>query len=77
MNDITDANIWQQVLTKEEQEDLLEDKQVLINNDLPGPVRNTWSTIKDKELLIIQEKKKENASCLYTNHFIENLPSIK
>ena len=43
---------------------LLEDKQVLINNDLPGPVRNTWSTIKDKELLIIQEKKQHNVYIL-------------
>ena len=59
MNDITKANIDQKL-------ELEEDKQVLINNDLPGPVRNTWTTIKDKELLLIQEKKVHN---IYTSEY--------
>jgi hypothetical protein len=60
MNDITDANIWIQPETKKDQLELAEDKQILINNDLPGPVRNTWMRIKDKELQIIQQKKDLN-----------------
>jgi len=66
MNDITDANIWEKPKTKEDQQELLDDKQILINNDLPGPVRNTWTTIKDKELLLIQEKKIRN---IYTSEY--------
>ena len=60
MNDITDANIWEQPEIKEDQIELAENKQILINNDLPGPVRNTWMRIKDKELQIIQQKKDLN-----------------
>lgn len=60
MNDITDANIWIQPETNKDELELAEDKQILINNDLPGPVRNTWIRIKDKEIQIIQQKKDLN-----------------
>ncbi len=60
MNDITDANIWIQPETKEDQIELEENKQILINNDLPGPVRNIWMRIKDKEIQIKQQKKDLN-----------------
>ena len=60
MNDITDANIWEKPNTKKEQEELIDDQHVLINNDLPGAVRNTWILIKDKELKIQQERKIQN-----------------
>ena len=60
MNDITDANIWEKPKTKEEQLDLEEEKKILINNDLPGPVRNTWMRLKDKEFQIIQQNKDKN-----------------
>ena len=66
MNDITDANIWQQPKSKEEQQDLVEDKQILINNDLPGPVRNTWMRIKDKEIQFTKSKKENN---IYTTEY--------
>ena len=36
MNDITEANIWKQPNTIDQKLELAEDKQVLINNDLPG-----------------------------------------
>jgi hypothetical protein len=60
MNDITEANIWEQPNTKEAQLELSEDRQILINNDLPGPVRNTWIRIKDKELQIKRERQDNN-----------------
>ena len=60
MNDITEANIWEQPNTKEAQLELAEDRQILINNDLPGPVRNTWIRIKDKELQIKRERQDNN-----------------
>ena len=66
MNDITDANIWEQPKTKEEKHELAEDQKILINNDLPGPVRNTWMRIKDKEFQIIQQKKENN---IYTKEY--------
>jgi hypothetical protein len=60
MNDITNANIWNQPDSNKNELELTEDKQILINNDLPGPVRNTWMRIKDKEIQIIQQKKENN-----------------
>ena len=60
MNDITNANIWEKSNTTKEHDDLIDDKQILINNDLPGAVRNTWILIKDKELKIQQERKIQN-----------------
>ena len=60
MNDITDAGIWVQNIIKNESTDLEDDKKILINNDLPGPVRQTWMTIKDKEIYIINLKKDTN-----------------
>jgi 6-phosphogluconolactonase (cycloisomerase 2 family) len=53
MNDITDAGIWKQDVSDE-------DHKILINNDLPGPVRQTWMTIKDKEIYIMNQKKDTN-----------------
>ena len=59
MNDITDAGIWVKVAdTKNNYTE--EDKKILINNDLPGPVRETWIAIKDKELYIANQKKNTN-----------------
>ena len=60
MNDITEANIWEKPNTKEGQLELEEERQILINNDLPGPVRNTWIRIKDKELQIKRELQNNN-----------------
>jgi hypothetical protein len=60
MNDITYANIWSQPESKKDQLELTEDNQILINNDLPGPVKNTWMRIKDKEIQIIYQKKENN-----------------
>jgi hypothetical protein len=60
MNDITDANIWEKPKTKEAIQELEEDKQILINNDLPGPVRNTWIRIKDKQLQINKMNQDKN-----------------
>ena len=60
MNDITDANIWDQPKTKEAKQELEEEKKILINNDLPGPVRNTWLRIKDKELQIKRDTSDKN-----------------
>jgi len=57
MNDITEANIWEKPKTKKELLELEEDRQILINNDLPGPVRNTWFRIKDKEYQITTARK--------------------
>jgi hypothetical protein len=65
MNDFTEASIWPKP-NKQHEEDQLEDMKILINNDLPGPVRNTWTEIKDKELLLIHDKKQNN---IYTLHY--------
>jgi hypothetical protein len=59
MNDITDAGLWlQEPDNKTNYTE--EDKKILINNDLPGPVRETWIVIKDKELYIANQKKNTN-----------------
>jgi hypothetical protein len=65
MNDITDAGLWvqNQDLNQKYSED---DKKILINNDLPGPVRETWMTIKDREIYIINAKKDTN---IYTYQY--------
>jgi len=57
MNDITDAGLWVQT---NQDSDLNDDKKILINNDLPGPVRQTWITIKDKEIYILNQMKNNN-----------------
>ena len=66
MNDITNANICGNPKNKEEQLELDEDRQILINNDIPGPVRNTWIRIKDKKIQIIQQKNENN---IYTREY--------
>lgn len=66
MNDITDAGIWVQDVPKNELIDLEDDKKILINNDLPGPVRQTWMTIKDKEIYILNLRKETN---IYTQQY--------
>jgi hypothetical protein len=66
MNDITNANIWIEPESKKDQLELAEDRQILINNDLPGPVRNTWMRIKDKEIQIIYQKNENN---IYTTEY--------
>ena len=43
-----------------------DDKKILINNDLPGPVRQTWMTIKDREIYIMNAKKDTN---IYTYQY--------
>jgi hypothetical protein len=63
MNDITDAGIWEESINTR---DLEEDKKILINNDLPGPVRQTWMTLKDKEIYILNIKKNKN---IYTYEY--------
>jgi hypothetical protein len=65
MNDFTEASIWPKP-NKQDELEQLEDMKVLINNDLPGPVRNTWTEIKDKELLIVQLNKDTN---IYTSQY--------
>ena len=62
MNDITDAGIWVNNYSKNEEDD----KKILINNDLPGQVRQTWMTIKDKEIYIVNLKKDTN---IYTQQY--------
>jgi len=62
MNDITDAGIWVNNNTKDEEDD----KKILINNDLAGSVRQTWMTIKDKEIYIVNLKKDTN---IYTQQY--------
>jgi hypothetical protein len=64
MNDITEANIWEKPKTEKELLELEEDRQILINNDLPGPVRNTWFRIKDKEFQITTARKENNSYTL-------------
>lgn len=66
MNDITDAGLWVPISNKNDELDLNDDKKILINNDLPGPVRQTWMTIKDKELYITNQKKSTN---IYTYQY--------
>lgn len=66
MNDITDAGLWVQIPNKNKDIDLEDDKKILINNDLPGPVRQSWMTIKDKEMYIINQKKDTN---IYTHQY--------
>lgn len=63
MNDITDAGLWEESINTR---DLEEDKKILINNDLPGPVRQTWMTLKDKEIYILNIKKNKN---IYTYEY--------
>jgi len=65
MNDITDAGLWvqNQDLNQKYSDD---DIKILINNDLPGPVRDTWMTIKDREIYIINAKKNTN---IYTYQY--------
>ena len=60
MNDITDAGIWVQNIPKGELDNLEDDQKILINNDLPGPVRQTWMSIKDKEIYISNIRKETN-----------------
>jgi hypothetical protein len=66
MNDITDAGIWVQNISEGELANLEDDKRILINNDLPGPVRQTWMTIKDKEIYITNLRKDTN---IYTQQY--------
>jgi hypothetical protein len=66
MNDITDAGIWVQNIPNNELVNLDDDKKILINNDLPGPVRQTWMTIKDKEIYILNLRKETN---IYTQQY--------
>ena len=63
MNDITDAGLWEESINTR---DLEEDKKILINNDLPGPVRQTWMTLKDKEIYILNLRKETN---IYTQQY--------
>jgi len=60
MNDITDAGIWVNEPDKTLKNFDEEDKKILINNDLPGAVRELWITIKDKEIYIVNLKKNIN-----------------
>ena len=64
MNDITEVKLYNKSneLSIEKQEDI----KVLINNDLPGPVRDTWMYIKDKELYIIRENSNRS---VFTNEY--------
>jgi hypothetical protein len=66
MNDITDAGIWVQNISKDELTNIEDDKKILINNDLPGPVRQTWMSIKDKEIYILNLRKETN---IYTQQY--------
>ena len=58
MNDITNAGLWEQPVNNNS--DMEEDKKILINNDLPGSVRQTWIRLKDKEIYIVNLKKEKN-----------------
>ena len=55
MNDVTEASLWPQLNDTSLQQDRNDDVKILNNDSIPGPVKNTWSKIKDKEGYITQQ----------------------
>ena len=66
MNDVTEASLWPQLNDTSLQQDRNDDVKILNNDSIPGPVKNTWSKIKDKELYIIQQN---NNRSVYVNDY--------
>jgi len=62
MNDVTEANIWPKEVKVNKEDDI----KILDNDSIPGPVKQSWIKIKDKELYMINQLKNKN---IYTTEY--------
>ena len=62
MNDFTEANIWPKEVRVNKEDDI----KILDDDSIPGPVKQSWIKIKDKELYMTNQLKNKN---IYTTEY--------